>query len=27
MKLNVGVDDAKFNMPATPPAPVRTPTP
>ena len=27
MKLNVTVDDSKFNMPATPPAPVKTPTP
>jgi hypothetical protein len=27
MKLNVAVDDAKFNMPPTPPAPVKTPTP
>ena len=27
MKLNAAVDDAKFNMPPTPPAPVKTPTP
>jgi len=27
MKLNVTVDESKFNMPATSPAPVKTPTP
>jgi photosynthetic reaction center cytochrome c subunit len=27
MKLNATIDESKFNMPPTPPAPVRTPTP